>query len=134
MSGAALRLAVLSALAFLVYGGWAAVAHREHGLEAALWAFGVQGSSSALTTVLMGGVIEQLRRPLGDTLGAKLLVSALATAAAGVCHVCLHLLAGTPEIARTVIPSVVVGYLYAVTYAVWIGRASSASARHRATP
>ena len=134
MNGAVLRLAVLSALAFLIYGGWAAVANREHGPEAALWAFGVQGSSSAFTTVLMGGVIERLRRPLGSTLGAKLLASAVATAAAGVCHVCLHLLAGTPEIARTVIPSVVVGFLYAVTYAAWTGRASSGSVARRATP
>ena len=134
MSGVVFRLAVLSALAFLLYGSWAAFANRAHGLDAALWAFGVQGFSSALTTALMGGVIERLRRPLGDTLGAKLVASAVATAAAGVCHVCLHLLAGTPEIARTVIPSVVVGFLYAVTYAAWTGRASAASAPRRATP
>jgi hypothetical protein len=134
MSAAVFRLAILSALAFVIYGGWAAFANREHGVEAALWAFGVQGFSSALTTALMGGLIERLRRPLGDGLGAKLFASAVATAAAGVCHVGFHLLAGTPEIARTVIPSVVVGFLYAVTYAAWTGGGSAASAARRATP
>lgn len=134
MSGVAARLGVLSGLAFVAYGGWAAFANHAHGAEAALRAFGVQGFSSAVTTALMGGVIERLRRPLGDTLWAMLIASGLATLASGVCHVCLHALAGTPEIVRTVVPSVAVGFVYAVTYAAWTRRAPSRSAARRATP
>jgi len=81
------RLAVLSAMAFVAYGGWAAWANHTHGASAALRAFLVQGTSSAFTTSVMGGAIERLRRPLGTSLGAKLLASCIATLAGGLCHV-----------------------------------------------
>jgi hypothetical protein len=70
----------------------------------------------------MGGVIERLRRTLGPTLPATVLASLIATLAGGAFHVLLHLAAGTPEIVRTVVPSVAFGSIYAVTYAVWTAR------------
>ena len=128
------RLATLSALAFLLYGGWAAWANHPHGAGAALRAFVVQGISSAITTALMGGVIERLRRPLGPTLAGTVLASLVASLAGGAFHVGLHLAAGTPEIARTVVPSVAFGYVYSVTYAVWTARPRATSAAPHATP
>jgi len=98
-------------------------------------AFAVQGFSSATTTLLIGGVIERLRVRLGDTLQVRIAASVLATAAAAVFHVCLHLAAGTPEIVRTVVPSVGVGFLFAVTYTVWtFDEARSSSGARPGTP
>ena len=121
------RLIVLAALAFVVYGGWAAWANHAQGAGAAWRALGVQGLSSATKTILLGGVIERLRRPFGATVSAQIAASLIATLAAGVFHVCLHLLAGTPEIVRTVVPSIAAGFLF-VSYALWISRARSTSA------
>ena len=129
-----LRLLTLAALAFLLYGGWAAWANHEHGVAAALRAFVVQGVSSATTTVLMGGVIERLRRSLGGTLPGIVLAAFVASLAGGAFHVVLHLAAGTPEIVRTVVPSVAFGFVYSVTYALWTGRARARRAAPHATP
>ncbi len=128
------RLAWLAGLAFVVYGGWAAWANHGHGAGAALRAFAVQGFSSATTTVLMGGVIEWLRHSLGDTLAAKIAGSLLATLAAGVFHVMLHSIAGTPEIAGTVVPSVALGFLFSVSYTLWTSGARPTSVARRGRP
>lgn len=104
------------ALAFVVYGGWAAFANHDHGLLVAARSFTVQGASSATTTLLMGGVIEALRARIGGGFLRGIAASVAATAAAACFHVSLHLLARTPEIARTVAPSVLVGFAFALTY------------------
>lgn len=111
------RIARLMALAFVVYGGWAAWANHEHGALVALRSFALQGTSSATTTLLMGGIIEVLRKRLGRGLGGGMLSALLATAGAACFHVTLHLAGGTPEIAKTIAPSVVLGLVFATVYA-----------------
>jgi len=128
------RLAWLAGLAVVVYGGWAAWANHAHGAGAAMRAFAVQGFSSATTTVLMGGVIEWLRHPLGDTLAAKIAGSLLATLAGGVFHVVLHSIAGTPETVRTVVPSVALGFLFSLSYTLWTSGGRSTPAARRGRP
>lgn len=117
------RLSALALAAFVVYGGWAAVANHGHGARLAFRALVTQGSSSALTTLLIGGLVELLRRRIPG--GAAAVLAASVTAAF---HVVVHLLAGTPEVARTVAPSMVVGYVFAAAYAAGTRRGRAALA------
>lgn len=123
------RIARLMVLAFFVYGGWAAWANHHHGFAVSLRSFGVQGLSSATTTLLMGGVIEALRARIGSGPARGMLSAVLATAAAICFHLSLHLVAGTPEIVRTVAPSVVVGFAFASAYARWTAPRRAAAQR-----
>ncbi|MBK7396256.1 MAG: hypothetical protein IPJ34_08135 [Myxococcales bacterium] len=117
------RLARLSLAAFVVYGSWAAFANHGHGAWVAGRALLGQGLSSATTTLLIGGLVELLSRRLGATSAA--LLAATATACF---HAAVNLLLGTPELLRTIAPSVVVGYAFALAYAVGVTRASAGSA------
>ena len=114
-----LRTARLSVLAFAVYGGWAAWANHEHGVAIAARSLLVQGMSSATTTLVMSGVIEALSARIGVGFVRGLVTSAVATLAATSLHVSLHAALGTPEIARTVMPSVIMGFAFASIYTVW---------------
>lgn len=116
LPSASRRLAKLMALAFFVYGGWAGCANASHGAFVAARSFLVQGFSSATTTLLMGAVIEALRARVGKGFFRELVPSVVATLAATCFHVSLHLLARTPEIARTVAPSVIAGLLFSLVY------------------
>lgn len=133
------RLAKLMLLAFFVYGGWAGCANAGHGAVVAARSFVVQGLSSATTTLLMGAVIEALRARVGKGSIRELVPSVFATLAATCFHVSLHALAGTPEIARTVAPSVVAGLVFSLVYSRLTRRARSGgdrpeSGRHEGTP
>lgn len=107
------RLVALSSAAFVVYGAWAALANLGHGSHVALRAGLAQGASSATTTLLIGALVEGLRRRVSASAAAL-----LAASVTGTFHVVVHLVAGTPELARTVAPSIAVGYLFALAYAV----------------
>lgn len=117
------RLVALALAAFAVYGGWAALANHGHGARVAFRALITQGASSATTTLLIGGLVELLRRRMPG--GAAAVLAASVTA---VFHVVVHLVAGTPEVARTVAPSIVVGYLFAAAYAAGTRRRRAALA------
>ncbi len=111
------RLARLTVAALVLYGGWAAFANHAHGTAAAARAFVVQGLSSATTTVLIGGLVELLARRLGSTRRAAT-AAALSAATVTACfHAAVNRVLGTPELLRTIAPSVVVGYAFAVVYA-----------------
>lgn len=124
-------------LAFFVYGGWAGCANAGHGAHVAVRSFLVQGVSSATTTLLMGAVIEGLRARVGKGAFRELVPSVFATLAATCFHVTLHVLARTPEIARTVAPSVVAGLVFSLVYSRFTRRTVSGgpeSDRHEGAP
>lgn len=116
------RLVRLCLAAFVVYGSWAAFANHAHGPWVAARALLGQGLSSATTTLLIGGLVELLSRRLGATSAA--LVAATATACF---HATVNLVVGTPELWRTIAPSVVVGYAFALAYAVGVARSAGSA-------
>lgn len=110
------RVLVLSALAALVYGGWAFAANFSHGMVSSTRAGLVQGASSATTTFVISGGIEALRARLGTSRGGLLVAALLPPTLASSLHVIAHWLVGTPEILRTILPSLVMGYVFGFAY------------------
>ena len=110
------RVAVLGLVAFALYGGWAAFANRAHGLDAALRALLVQGCSSAFVTSTVAGVIEGAHARLPRTRASALLAVCFGVAFASAFHVTVHLVARTPELARTVAVPIHASVVYASGY------------------
>jgi hypothetical protein len=100
-----------------LYGSWAAFANREHAVAQVARAAATQFALSFGSTTLLGLMIELvLRRGRGRA--NRLLATFGPHACLTVVFVAVHLLAETPNVARTIAPSVVVGLLFSVVY-VW---------------
>lgn len=114
---AALRVALLVVAAAVIYGSWAAFANLRHGSAAALRAGLTQGASSGTTTLVIGSILEALHATLPPRRYRALLATVIAASITAMMHVGLHLATGTPEILRAVLPSIVMGYVFAGAYA-----------------
>ncbi len=112
---ARVSLTVLAAAA--LYGGWAAWANRAHGVDMALRAGLTQGASSAVSTLIIGTLLEAVHAALPPRRHRALVATLVAASVTAVMHVCVHLTMGTPEILRAVLPSVLMGYVFAGAYA-----------------
>lgn len=110
------RVLRLTVAAFVLYGAWAAVANRDHGVVVAARAGLVQACSSATTTVIITGGIEGLLARLRAWRGGLLWAALLPPTASSLVHVLVHVVNQTPELARAIAPSVVLGYAFAVLY------------------
>lgn len=107
--------------AVLVYGTWAFTANLAHGPAVALRAGLTQGASSGTTTLVIGTLIEALHAALAPGRRRVLVTTVAAGSLAALVHLGVHLAAGTPEIARTILPSVIIGYAFAALYASRLG-------------
>ncbi len=116
-SRAGLRLALMVMAAACIYGSWAFFANLGHGGSAARWAALTQGASSGTTTLVIGTVIEVLYAALRPSRYRALLATGTSASLTALVHLGVNLAAGTPEIARTILPSVVIGYAFAAFYA-----------------
>lgn len=103
------------AFAFVVMGGWAAFANREHGPAAMVPAFLTQGLLSGLLTLLIKRGLEwghaRLSGPSGRLLPPTVSCLTVAAVLTGA-----HAMAGTPEILATIAVPWTVSTLYAFTY------------------
>lgn len=99
------------------YGGWAAFVHRHLGGHEALWAGCTQAALSTPTTLTLAMVLEHLFRwPSSPIRGFWL--AALGTWALAISWlVAGHSWAGTPHIAASIMPSVIIGGLFDFAYA-----------------
>jgi len=110
------------AFAFLVMGGWAMFANAGHPLDDALRAGAVQGVMSAAITLALKKALEALQRQasgLAALIAPPLIVCALSLAAL----VLAHVIAGTPEIARTIAVPFGIAFTYACIYNFGLWRA-----------
>ncbi|MFO0729148.1 MAG: hypothetical protein U1E65_35540 [Myxococcota bacterium] len=114
----------MAALAALLYGGWAFFANLGHGHAVAWRAATVQGCSSAFTTLVITSGIEALFALRRGRPWRGLLAAVLPPTGSALIHATAHLGLGTPEVFRTVLPSVVMGYVFAATYLVGLSRAA----------
>jgi hypothetical protein len=101
--------------AFLAMGSWAVFANRAHPMPAPLLAGLIQGTLSALITLLLKRGIEYLvSRFSGLTaLLAPPLIAGLVSASL---LTIIHTIGGTPEIARTIAVPLTVATSYAALY------------------
>ncbi|WP_132702038.1 hypothetical protein [Reinekea marinisedimentorum] len=118
-------LAALAAL--LAYGSWAAWSNHDFGMTAATKAFAAQGSFAFAATLTLTLIAASLYRRLGKT------VTALA-GAFGCCFVIsatvpagLHWFIGTPNIFQSILPGLIWGSVYLLSYLLFLHRTSRAS-------
>lgn len=103
------------AFAFIVMGGWAAFANRDHSLPQMVLAGVVQGTISALLTLGLKKFLESLRGRFSGA--AALIVPPLMTASAILIILyAAHTLANTPEIWTTIAFPFTVSTTYAILY------------------
>jgi hypothetical protein len=123
------RVALLTAAAAVLYGSWATVANASHGIAVAGRAGAVQGLSSAFTTLIISGLAETIfvaaRTPPWSARWRVALTAGIPPLCSSSVHVVAHLLNGTPELVRTIFPSVVMGFVFGGIYAWRLARGAS---------
>jgi len=114
--------------AFLAMGGWALFANSGHGMAAA-WPPAVsQGVLSGLITLVLKRSLEALRGRFPGAL-AYILPPAITASAVLALLVAVHMLIGTPEVARTIAVPWSVSTLYAILYSATLARGQTGTAR-----
>lgn len=103
------------AFAFIAMGSWAAFANRTHPMPAPLLAGLIQGTLSAVITLLLKRGIEALARRFSG-LTALLAPPLIAGAVSASLLTAIHTIGGTPEIARTIAVPLTVATSYAALY------------------
>ncbi|WP_269792261.1 hypothetical protein [Stenotrophomonas sp. Iso1] len=114
------------AVAFIAMGGWATFANVAHPMPQPLIAGLVQGTLSALITLFLKRMIEALSARLPGSVGWWLPPLA-ALAASLTLLTSIHWLAGTPEIARTIIVPLSVTGVYGTLYNLTLRRSAAAN-------
>jgi mannose/fructose/N-acetylgalactosamine-specific phosphotransferase system component IIC len=111
------------AFAFLAMGSWAAYANRAHPMPAPLLAGLIQGTLSAIITLLLKRGIEYLASRFTG-LAALLAPPVIAGLVSASVLSVIHTIGGTPEIARTIAVPLTVATSYAALYnlSLWRGR------------
>ncbi len=118
----------MGAAAAVVFGTWAFFANVSHGVLPGLRAALVQVALSFSLTFYNAEAIHVCERRLGTSLPA-LIAAALGPAlSADLVIAVTHAIAGTPEILRTMAPSMLIGVVNASLYVAWRVRARSVAA------
>jgi hypothetical protein len=113
-----------AAAGVLLNGTWAFAANIDLGVRASLRAGAAQACSSFVLTLTLSLLMEALFRvPASATAGAALAaVGAFCGSAA--LTVATHALAGTPQLARTVVPVLTVAAVFTSAYSLNLWRAA----------
>lgn len=114
--GSKRRAIIVGIAAFLLFGGWALVANREHSTRDMVRAAVAQGCFSFISSTSSVLLLEYLYG-LGRTPVQRLVLGAVGTP----CIILLamttgHLIAGTPNVVMTLLPSWISGAIFCVTY------------------
>lgn len=128
-----LRSLALAIGAMLLYGSWAYYANRGHGHATALRAACTQGFISLTLTFVMTALMEGLHR-LGSRRTTQFLFPALGAIGFGAVYsTFMHHFMGTPEMARTILPIMLIGGTYTLSYSANLVRESAADEREAQT-
>ncbi|MDU9004444.1 hypothetical protein [Sedimentitalea todarodis] len=103
------------AFAFLAMGGWAIYANAAHPMPGPLPAGLVQGSISAGLTLFLKRTVDWLRPTFSQGIG-HVAPALIASSASAILLIIAHMLAGTPEIAKTIAVPLLVSASYILTY------------------
>jgi hypothetical protein len=132
-----LRVLVMTVLAIVLYGGWAFWVNHGEPPGVALRAAATQGGTSALSTLFTASLVELVFARLRLSWVAGLAAATLPPTLTGSMHAIAQWLAGTPGVLATVLPSVVMGYVFAGSYTVGLARLTrgrTSSSTDRAPP
>ncbi len=122
--GSRQRALLVGVGAFLLFGSWALFANRAHSNEAMARAGLAQGGMSFVSST-MGVLLLEYLYGLGRTPTQRLLLGIVATPLAILAIMTTgHLLAGTPNVVRTLLPSWISGAIFCVTYTLNLRRLS----------
>ncbi|WP_241010578.1 hypothetical protein [Mycobacterium camsae] len=111
------RRLLLALGAGALYGGWAAVANCAEGPAVALRAAATQLLLSTFAALALELLIERIYRSARTSGQGFWLAATGASTSAGSALAAGHGLMGTPHIARTIAPSVVIGTVFCFAYA-----------------
>lgn len=126
-----LRSLGLAIGAMALYGSWAYFANRGHGSKAAWRAACTQGFISFTITFLMTALMEGLHR-LGSRRLSRFLLPAGGAMLLGMTYsIGMHLVMGTPEVAKTVTPILLIATTYTLLYSANLAREAAARERGR---
>lgn len=117
-----LRVLTMTALAIVIYGGWAFWVNHGEPLGVALRAAATQGGTSALSTLFTASLVELIFARLRLSWVGGLAAATLPPTLTGSMHAIAQWLVGTPDVLATVLLSVVMGYVFAGSYAVALAR------------
>ncbi len=124
-----LRSLGLASGAMALYGSWAYLANRSHGSQAAWRAACTQGFVSFTITFLMTALMEGLHR-LGSRRLSRFLLPAGGALLFGLFYsIGMHLVMGTPEVAKTVTPILLIAGTYTLLYSANLAREAAARER-----
>ena len=108
--------------AFVLFGGWAAFANREHGIAHVVRAGLAQGSFSFISSTCSVLLLEYLYG-LGRTPARQVVLGAAVTPAIILGAMTVgHLIAGTPNVVATLLPSWVSGLAFCIVYSLTLRR------------
>lgn len=102
-------------IAGLAYGGWSAFSNWEHGMQAALLAFLVQGAFAFTSTYILGRMVATTAAKCANIQSSALqLLSVFMVGSTFLwaTPTILHLIAGTPNILMAMLPGLIVGHIY----------------------
>lgn len=102
-------------IAGLAYGGWSAFSNWEHGMQAALLAFLVQGAFAFTSTYVLGRIVAKTADKCAAIQNAVMQLFAVFMVGSTflwATPTVLHLIAGTPNILMAMLPGLIVGHIY----------------------
>lgn len=105
---------LMAGAAFVVWGCWAGYVNADSDMLQRIVSGLTQGTMSALSTLMMIWIIGFLYRWLEGARLRALLPSLVLTSALGALFVAAHEMAGTNHIARTVIPNLIIVFVFGV--------------------
>jgi hypothetical protein len=120
--GQFLRIVFFSVSAFFIFGGWAVFANMQHGLHQKLSAGLTQGLLSLVSTAILTSAMEMVFGRLSPGATRFMMTGVGPITTTLLLMAVAHLLTGTPEILATMLPSIVVGYAYSLSYAAGLTR------------
>ena len=110
-------IAFLSGLAaLLVYGSWAAYANFEHGRSAWVMAATVQGVYAFVSTLTVTVCAQWIYIKVGRGIKGILVGFGSSFIVMLAIPIAVHSWAGTPDIVQTILPGIVWGSLYLISY------------------
>ena len=126
--GSRRRALLVGGAAFLLFGGWALVANRAHPAPAMARAALAQGVFSFVSSTFSVLLLEYLYG-LGSTPARRIALAAIGTPAIVLLAMtCGHLLARTPNVVATLLPSWISGAIFSVVYTLNLRRMERAGA------
>lgn len=113
---------IAALMAFLLWGGWAVFVNSKGGWDKALVAGVVQGSASAILTLIMATAVVWQAQMLANPLFKALLPPVVTVAMTGTLLYAAHAICGTAHPSRTMLLPMTVAFFYCLSLTVPVAR------------